>query len=203
MKRTQPRMPPNAHRRLRIAAPIIVVVCSVAGCTQSRLVEPSPPMNTASPVASPSPSPSPSPSLTTSKSSPAEPKLKAAESAVVRFWRVIDRLSVDPTLKLEELTTVSRGTAAAQWRQNIREYRYERLEQTGRVVVINPKAKPSAKAGLYDVNACVDVGAVNLVDRKGRSVVAANRPAQIAYVYTVQQDGKSWFVTTEKAVGTC
>jgi hypothetical protein len=60
------------------------------------------------------------PSRTSSSSPSAEDlKLHKAEGAVYRFWRVIDRLSADPNSDLTELTTVSRGSVAAQWARNI------------------------------------------------------------------------------------
>ena len=54
------------------------------------------------------------PSTTATRSPSAEElNLRKAERAVVRFWRVIDRLSADPDSDLTELTTVSRGSVAA------------------------------------------------------------------------------------------
>jgi hypothetical protein len=104
---------------------------------------------------------------------------------------------------LELLTTVARGSAAAQWRQNIKDYRYERLRQIGRVAVLDPVAKPSSKKGRYNVTACIDVEGVSLVDRKGKSVVAANRPKRVKYRYTVDRDAAKWYVVEEKATATC
>jgi hypothetical protein len=81
-----------------------------------------------SPVASsvvPSRTDSPSPSAE-------EPNLRKAQRAVVRFWRVIDRLSADPDADLTELTTVSRGSVAAQWARNINQYRFDEVKAEGR-----------------------------------------------------------------------
>ena len=67
------------------------------------------------------------PSRTASPSPSAEElNLRKAERAVYRFWRVIDRLSADPDSDLTELTTVSRGSVAAQWARNINQDRYDR-----------------------------------------------------------------------------
>jgi hypothetical protein len=70
----------------------------------------------------PDPQPSPSPTPVASSAVPSraaspspaaeDVNLRKAERAVVRFWRVIDRLSADPDSDLTELTTVSR----ARWR---------------------------------------------------------------------------------------
>jgi hypothetical protein len=119
------------------------------------------------------------------------------------YLRVIDRLSADPYTKLEDLTTVARGSAEAQWYSNITDYRRDQVRQTGSVVVLNPSAKPSAKTGQYSVRACLDVSKVDLIDRHGKSVVARDRPSRVRYDYTVQLDGGRWYVMTEKAVSTC
>lgn len=188
----------SGRRDIAAAAVSLAVATLMASCAPS---DPVPPPSTT--TSAPVPTVTPSPSTTPSTPSPGERDKKDAESAVVRFWRLIDRLAADPQSKLEELTTVSRGSVAAQWRQNIRDYRFERVKQTGNVVVIDPSAKKSAEAGLHDVNACVDVSGTNLIDRNGKSVVAASRPPRVRYRYTVQKDAEKWYVITEKATGTC
>ena len=74
-----------------------------------------------------------------------ELKLHEAEGAVVRFWRVIDRLSADPNSDLTRLTTVSRGSVAAQWARNINQYRFDEVKAEGRVAV--PPAATSRRYG--------------------------------------------------------
>jgi hypothetical protein len=82
-----------------------VLTAALAVCFAS-CSNPGPPTNplptqVASPVV-PSTTATPSPSAE-------ELNLREAEGAVVRFWRVIDRLSADPNSDLTKLTTVSRG----------------------------------------------------------------------------------------------
>ena len=51
-----------------------------------------------------------------------------------------------------------------------------------------------------------DVGdlQVNLVDKVGKSVVAANRPARVQYLYTVQKGSDGvFYVVQDKVVQTC
>jgi hypothetical protein len=60
---------------------------------------------------------------------------------VVRFWRVIDRLSADPDSDLTELTTVSRGSVPAQWANNINQDRHNRVRSSGNVVIRDAMAK--------------------------------------------------------------
>lgn len=182
----------------------LFLVVATSSCTTGPPQEPTqPPTTGPSPSASVNPSATPSPGGNSPSSASPSEKWIDAEQAVVRFWRVVDRLSADPNSRLEDLTTVSRGSAAAQWRQNINDYRFQRVKQTGNVLVINPSATRSAVVGQYEVTACIDVSKVNLIDRHGKSVVVVNRPPRVNYRYKVQKDAAMWFVTEEKAVGTC
>jgi hypothetical protein len=162
--------------------------------------EPDPqPGTPVSPVAS-----SPTPSRTASPTPSAhEQNLREAERAVSRFWSVIDRLSADPDSDLTELTTVSRGSVAAQWARNINQDRYDRVRSTGNVVVRNATAKLSKQRNVFDVTACIDVSKVNVTDMDGKSVVPADRPDQVAYDYVVEMDRQKWYVIKEKVNGTC
>jgi hypothetical protein len=152
-----------------------------------------------SPVAS-----SPAPSRTASPTPSAhEQNLREAERAVSRFWSVIDRLSADPDSDLTQLTTVSRGSVAAQWSRNINQYRFDRVKAEGRVDVREVVAKQSKKDNLYKVTACIDASNVNLVDKNGKSVVPPEGPRRVSYDYTVEQDQQKWYVIKEKVTETC
>lgn len=50
----------------------------------------------------------------------------------------------------------------------------------------------------------MDVSKTNLVDKDGKSIVAANRPPRVRYTSVVEQgtDGK-FYVMQDKAVSTC
>jgi hypothetical protein len=161
------------------------------------------------------PDPQPSISVTPVVSSPAssrtasptpyadEQNLREAERAVSRFWGVIDRLSADPDSDLTKLTTVSRGSVAAQWARNINQDRYDGVRSTGNVVVRNATAKLSEQQNVFDVAACIDVSNVNITDKDGKSVVPAERPARVRYDYAVEMDRLKWYVVKEKVNGTC
>jgi hypothetical protein len=168
---------------------------SLASCS-----EPDPqPSISVTPVASstaPSRTASPTPSAD-------EQNLREAERAVSRFWSVIDRLSADPDSDLTELTTVSRGSVAAQWARNINQDRYNRVRSTGNVVVRNATAKLSKQLNVFDVTACIDVSKVNVTDKDGKSVVPADRPDQVGYDYAVEMDRQTWYVVKEKVHGRC
>jgi hypothetical protein len=144
------------------------------------------------------------PSRTTSPSPSAEElKLQKAEGAVYRFWRVIDRLSADPNSDLTDLTTVSRGSVAAQWARNINQYRFDDVKAEGRVAVRDVVAKQTKDADFYKVTACIDASKVNLVDKNGKSVLPPEGPRRVSYDYTVENDQRKWYVIKEKVAKTC
>jgi hypothetical protein len=175
-------------------ATAVVVVC-FASCSNPGPQSNPLPTPVASPVV-PSRTGSPSPS-------PEEVNLRKAERAVHRFWRVIDRLSADPSSDLTVLTTVSRGTVAAQWARNINQYRFDQVTAEGRVAVRDVMARQSKDDDLYTVTACIDASQVNLVDKNGKSVVPPEGPRRVSYDYTVEKDRKEWYVTEEKVTKTC
>jgi hypothetical protein len=172
----------------------VLVVCFSSCSNPGPLPSPLP-TTVASPVV---------PSRTATPSQSAEElKLHKAERAVYRFWRVIDRLSADPDLDLTELTTVSRGSVAAQWAKNINQDRYNRVRSSGNVVVRDAIAKRSKKRDMFRVTACIDVSGVRLRDEDGKSVVPPDRPPRVSYNYAVEMDEQKWYVVTEKVTGTC
>jgi hypothetical protein len=172
-----------------------VLVVGFASCSNPGR-QPNPlPTQVASPVV-PSRTSSPDPSAE-------ELNLRKAERAVSRFWRVIDRLSADPDSDLTELTTVSRGSVAAQWAKNINHDRYNRVRSSGNVVVRDAIAKRSKKRDMFRVMACIDVSGVRLRDENGKSVVAPDRPPRVSYNYGVEMDEQKWYVVKEKVTGTC
>ena len=172
----------------------VFAVC-VASCSNPG-PQPNPlPTQVASPLV-PSKTGSPSPSAE-------ELKLHKAEGAVHRFWRVIDRLSADPSSDLTELTTVSRGSVTAQWARNINQYRFDEVKAEGRVAVRDVVAKQTKDDDLYKVTACIDASKVNLVDKNGKSVVPPEGPRRVSYDYTVENDQRKWYVIKEKVTKTC
>src|SRR5215211_6381698 len=175
-----------------------VLTLSLLGLVSCGGPDPQPSISV-SPVAS-----SPAPSRTASPTPSAdELNLREAERAVSRFWSVIDRLSADPHSDLTKLTTVSRGSVAAQWARNINQDRYDRVRSTGHVVVRNATAKPAKQRNVFDVTACIDVSKVNVTDKDGKSVVPADRPDRVGYNYAVEMDRQKWYVVKEKVNGTC
>ena len=182
-------------RRMMAAALALVVITATSSCTTN---DPSPVSTPSSPTSITTPPPPTSTSL-----SPAEQDRQGAEDAVGKFWAVIDELAADPFSKLERITTVSRDQTAAQWRKNLMSDRGKGWKQVGKTTVASAEAKQSGSNGQFVVAACIDVSKVNIVDKDGKSVIAASRPAQVAYRFTVQEDNEKLYVITDEATGTC
>lgn len=154
----------------------------------------------ATPLSSPSPtSAAPSPTA----SSPSDPSKAAAQAAVVRFWRVLDRLSADPKSSLTEIFTVARGQVADQYIQNVTQYRADRVHQVGAVEVEDLSAERLSRRNRYQVDACLDVSGADVIDRKGKSTISNQRAPRIHYTYEVLQDSGDWFVVGERAGKSC
>ena len=181
----------------RFAVSVVTAVLA-AGLVSCSEPDPQPRISVTPVVSSPASSRTASPTPSAD-----EQNLREAERAVSRFWSVIDRLSADPDSDLTELTTVSRGSVAAQWARNINKDRYDRVRSTGNVVVRNATAKLSKQRNVFDVTACIDVSNVNITDKDGKSVVPADRPARVRYNYAVEMDRLKWYVVEEKVNGTC
>jgi hypothetical protein len=140
----------------------------------------------------------------TTSLSPQELEAEAAEAAVVKFWRVVDELSADPNTSLNKLANVARGSSIATWRQMLADDRARQHRQVGTVVVASVAAKAKGPK-TWQVTACIDVSKVNVVDKDGKSVVAATRPPRVEYLYTVEkgQSPEGYYVIADKAVRTC
>src|SRR4051812_34902640 len=137
---------------------------------------------------------SPSPTPTPTSPSPADPAEAAAEAAVVRFWKVLDRLSADPKSSLTDIFTVARGEVADQYIQNITDYRADRVRQVGSVTVETLSAERLSKRSRYQVEACLDVSGADVVDEDGKSTVSDKRSPRIRYRYEVLRDSGKWYV---------
>jgi hypothetical protein len=149
---------------------------------------------TADPTTTPT-SAEPSTSTPSPTGSTSDEGTKAAEAAVVKLWATIDELSINPNIKLERLATVARGQALFQWQFTyLRADRRKGWRQIGKSSVVSTSAKHLADPRRYNVAACVDFSTVNVVDKQGKSVVTAERPARTRDTYTVEDTGSGWFV---------
>ena len=183
-------------KHLIAATLAVAAITATSACTAN---DPKPTPSTTTSVTSTPTTPTPS----STSLSPAEQDAKDAAQTITRFWGVLDALASDQKKSLDELATVSRDSSINTWRQLLTRHRVQQLTQTGKTVVGVPSAKPIS-ASRFAVTACIDVSKVNLVDRDGKSVVAANRPPGVQYQYIVEKaSGGVFYVVEDKAVQTC
>ena len=119
---------------------------------------------------------------------------------MARFWAVVDDIASSPEQDQNTLATVARGQALAQWQKLVADDRAAGLTQAGNSVVEDAQAVASADDS-FQVTACIDVSAVDVLDADGTSVVAENRPDRQSYTYTVAKAQQGFFVTGDTLKG--
>ena len=183
-------------RSLVAATLAVAAIAATSACTAN---DPKPTPSTTTSVTSATTTPTPS----STSLSPAEQDAKDAAQTITRFWVVLDALASDQKKSLDGLATVSRDSSINTWRQLLTRHRVQQLTQTGKTVIGESSAKPISTSR-FAVTACIDVSKVNLVDKDGKSVVAANRPSRVQYEYIVEKaSGGVFYVVEDKAVQTC
>ena len=184
----------RASSAIAVAASLAVLALTAA-CTDA----PMPVPTTATPVASSPPASTPASASTTLTA--AERDLQGAEESITSYWTQIAKLAADPKSKVEDLTRVARAQAAAQWRQNLAGYRAKQWRQVGTPSVESVDAVAIGD-DRFKVTACVDFTKVNVVDKDGKSVVAATRVPRNQYTYVVEKDDGKFYVVEDTLKGT-
>jgi len=160
---------------------------------------------TATPTPSPTASPTPTPTPTVTTLSPADQDLANAKQAVVKLWAVVDRLTNDPQVTLQDLDTVASGVALDFFRKNLTGYRLEKLTGSGSSVVELQTAQASGNTtqGLptWTVTACVDASNTKLVDPSGKNVTAP--PYRFQHRSVVVERAAALHVDQDEVLGTC
>ena len=133
---------------------------------------------------------------------PKADQLSADGAAVAKLWGLVDALGADPKRSLDELTTVARDQSLETWRELLTQRRRQGHRQIGGTSILSSEA--TSTGGKLTVDTCIDVSKTNLVDKDGKSVVAANRAPRVRYALVVERgtDGK-FYVIQDKAVETC
>lgn len=172
-----------------IAAAFLLTACSGNGGTpQASSSQPSSVTSSASSTPTPS----------TSAAATAE---EEAQQAIVAYWAALDALASDPDKSLSDLNVVARDQALAQWQRNLTDLRGAGRTRVGNVVVRDSQATFDQASSLYTVTACIDVSAVNVIDKDGKSVVLATREPRVRYSYKVQRDADQYFVVEDLLQG--
>lgn len=185
---------PHRSRTLLVSA---LLVWSLAGCS--------------GPSDVPATSTEPPPADETTKAAPrddtgpAQAELAdAAEQAVVEYFRVTDELFRDPQLDLQRLVDVASGTELEELRRQLQEARADGRRQVGAAVVASLEMT-DISAGLpatADMEVCLDVGGIDVVDQDGVSVVtAAREPRSVVGLTLVQGPDQAWRVDQTQSEG--
>ena len=146
------------------------------------------PSSTAAPTSSPSTTPSPKPTSKTDE----------VTTAVSKYHRVLDELGQKPPRDpYKKLFTVTRDEEFDMWQDVMIQQSFAGERQVGGTKVMFVKhGKITKKDGQRRVVAevCVDVSGVDMLDKKGKSVISKDRPDRAAEkLWMVAEDG-SWYV---------
>ncbi len=179
------------HARRAVVGLAIAAVLATAACTDPA----APPTTTtaAPPIGTPT---------TTTSTTAVDPQLAGAEAAVAKLWALVDALGADPQRSLDELTSVARDQSLETWRELLTQRRRQGHRQIGSTTIVSSEA--ASTGGKLTVDTCIDVSKTNLVDKDGKSVVAANRAPRVRYTFVVERgrDG-AFYVMKDEAVETC
>lgn len=183
--------------RLRLVVTGLLAVFMLCGCSGANGSSPTPGMSsTATPTVSRTLTPTPSPSTD---------QERAAVAAVNAYIRVVDKLGIDSTSDINELTRVATGDALAQMQYILLNYRKDGWRVTGTTVPTFDKATAGATAADWTIAMCVGLGGVDVVDPAGRSVKNHDGPSRVRIEYIVNESmaAHQWYVAKETAVGPC
>lgn len=184
-------------RTLAAVAVVAALATTATACDGDGKADPTPTPTTSRTATSPSPTPTTTSSPTSTKT----PDEQGAEQAVVAFWAMLDEKASDPYTDLTDLSTVARDQAFLQWTRNLTQSRGSGWKQVGSTSVRSADATYNSNKDLWDVSACIDVTKVNVIDRNGKSVVAANRRPRVNYTYEVTKDDGKFYVTRDTLKG--
>ena len=154
-----------------------VMLAAVSACGGS---------NTDPPPTSEPSSPSPSsPTTSSSPSSPSDAASAAATDAVRSYFAVVDQLRSDPAVDLKKLKSVATSAQLNAVETLISRQRDEGQRQTGTTALnelevqsvnldnSDPKA---GKVPTVQIDVCLDVSGVDVIDKDGKSVITPDRP---------------------------
>lgn len=155
-----------------------LVLAAVAACSDDSNPSPSPPSATPSAT-------SDSPSPTSSPSSPSDAASADAISAMRSYFTVVSEVGQNPKSSLKRLKTVATSTQLQALETLQRSQREQGRRQSGSTVIneltvqsVNlDNSDPAAgKVPTVVIDVCWDVSDVDVIDRRGASVVSPGRP---------------------------
>lgn len=193
-------------RHLPAVFVLLAALSAITGCNSGR--NPSSPDMSTGATTTVNSTNSPEPTTARTSRSPEvkkttdKPGSGSPREAVIGYSTMVDDLSQNPSKDMSILSWVARGRALEQMQQNLWDDRQKGLRQVGSAVTTVGKITYLG-ANVSSVGACVDVSSTDMLDRKGKSVVAPSRPDRIAYDYMVEKASDlRFYVIDEKVTAT-
>lgn len=164
--------------------------------------DPAPPSPTPAPsLATPAPTaatPTPTPVLTPTPTVTLDAGQAEAAAVVERYVGLMDRIAADRTIPLDSLYEAASGEAARGQLRALQQLHVNEFIWTGTTAV--EIRDVTGEDASYDVEACLDTSAIEVVDQEGRSVAAPDEPATTLWRYTVQDISGRLLVMEEEAI---
>ena len=163
-----------------------LMLAAVSSCGAS---DTDPPPNSEPSSASPT-----APTTSATPTSPSDAATADATSAVRNYFTVVDDLRSEPATGLKQLKAVATGAQLNAVETLIRRQRGEGQRQTGTTAISELKVQsvnldnsdPDAgKVPTVAIDVCWDVSKVDVLDKRGESIVSPNRPDTGWTRYTV------------------
>lgn len=142
-------------------------------------------------------------------SSPVEPSAeeeaaRAAEQAVIDYYRVTDTLLSQGQVPIEQAAEVATGAELDAVRELLQQRRGDGRLQTGTTVVeaLEVTGVDLAAPATADVRICLDVSGVDVVDAAGASVILPDRrPRTVIDLALLEQADTGWVVESTTSEG--
>lgn len=186
------------------AAILASALAATTGCTLFREAEgTTPPPSAPTAVSVPSPSiPGASATPTTPAPTPTPTTSDAVTKTIYRYYEVLDDLGQKPPKSpYKKLLTITRGEAFEMWQNVVVQDAASGRRQLGSVKVLSvSQGKKSKKDGRQrvEVVTCIDVSEVDLVDKKGKSVVPKDRPDKAASKLLLERNDNIWYIIRDR-----
>jgi hypothetical protein len=144
--------------------------------------------------------PAVTPSASASSSAPVfasdEEALAAARSTYERFVSTIDTVIAENGANPERIDELAVPAVAEEERRGIQEFASNGYRMSGRALITNAvlqsRANDADAMRVVRIYVCMDVSAIEIVDRDGNSVVQSTRPDQTAFEVSFDfRDGNS------------
>jgi len=200
---------PAAQRRRRLSSACSATLASVlligglAGCDPADPAPPPspPPGSSPTPAAStpaPTPTPTPSPSPTSQK----EKEEAAIKQAVLDYYAISNKISMDPESDPDLLRQVAAGSLLETDLGAMKEWRAKGWRSTKAVKIRNLEvrsieSRPNRATAVY----CIDSTGVDVLDRDGESQVVEGRPNHFPSVATLERIDGRWMPVRERTEG--